>query len=361
MTTINRANLLASVMLVRPALASQSFIPAWTHILFDGGSATTYNDTMSITVSKVLNVDASICVPGELLIKALSSFNAEQVMVQSVNDNELLLTSGRSKLKVPVLPGDDFKLPVVKGTPATVEITDDVLEGIKRCLFSVGTDPTHPAQMGVTLDASADGHALLFSTDNLTISRYVTKSKISLPGGSPIILPTLFCEQVLVFGKTFKEDDLVLEVYPGALVLRVGRVASLLTKTLVDLEPQDFEAVVGKYFDVSGVKKQLSRLPDSFDAAFNRALLVLSNEADKSTKVTPNKDGVVELYSKSALGEAQDDFTVEQRLDCKPFHIDPAMVLRAAKTCGSVAFYPRVMVLGSDDGSFLHLIAHCIG
>lgn len=363
MTTAKRDALLSSMTLVRPALATQSFIPAWTHILLADGFATTYNDTMSIQVRAPLDGLESVCVPGEMFIRALGSFNAETVLLQEHGDAQaLLLTSGRSKLKVPVLPAADFKLPNLKGTPAEVALTDDILVGIKQCLFSVGADPTHPAQMGVTLGVLGDGSrgaAVLYSTDNTAISRYCTTSKIELPGGAPIILPTHFCEQLLVLAKAFPEDDLDLLVYPGAVKVQVGKKASLLTKMMVDLEPLDFESIISKYLDVAEVKKHLSVLPPAFDAAFNRALLVLASETDKATKITPERDGSVSLFSKTALGEAEDDFTLDKKADGKPFHVDPSLVLRAAKTCGSVAFYPRVLVLASDDAKFIHLIAHC--
>lgn len=359
MTTANRDALLSLMMLVRPALATQSFIPAWTHIRFAGGSATTFNDTTSISVKVPVEGLAGVCVPGELFIKTLSSFNAESVLLQD-NDTSLVLTAGRSKMKVPVLGVEDFKMPVLKGKPAEVDLTDDILEGVKQCLFSVGTDPTHPSQMGVTLEAES-GKAVLYSTDNITLSRCSTKSTIKLPGDAPVILPSFFCEQMLTIAKAFPDDDMVLEVYPGALQIRFGKKATLLSKTLVDLEPLDFGAAFGKYLDVANAKKSLSVLPPSFDASFNRALLVLANETDKAARVTVTKGGAVELYAKSQLGESTDDFVVEQAAARKPFHVDPALMLRGAKTCGSVAFYDRVVLLASDDGTFLHLIAHCAG
>ena len=359
MTTANRDALLSLMTLVRPALATQSFIPAWTHIRFADGFATTFNDTASISVKTPLADLDPVCVPGELFIKTLSSFNAESVLLQD-NDTSMVLVAGRSKMKVPVLPVDDFKMPVLKGKPSELDLSDDILEGVRCCLFSVGTDPTHPSQMGVTLDTT-DGRAVLYSTDNITLSRYATKTKLTLPGDAPVILPTFFCEQLLTMSKAYPDDDMVLEVYPGALRVLFGKKATLLTKTLVDTEPLDFGAVFAKYLDVNAAKKTLAVLPPSFDAAFNRALLVLANEADKAARITVGKGGAVELYAKSQLGESTDEFVVAQASVRKPFHVDPALVLRAAKTCGSVAFYDRVMLLASDDATFLHLIAHVAG
>lgn len=295
--------------------------------------------------------------PGELFVKALGSFNNESVMIQSVDDATILLSSGKSKLKVPTLPVDDFKMPQLKGKPYELNLTDSMLDGIKRCLFSVGTDPTHPAQMGVTM-GEVKGFATFYSTDNITISRSASDTKVELPGGMPIILPTFFCEQLLTLAKAYPADDLVLEVYVGALKLKVGKVATLLTKTLVDMEPLDFEDIVSKYLDVNQVKKTggFARIPAALDSAFSRALLVLSAETDKSTTVEVN--GCITISSSSNLGESDDTLDWDGKDKIKPFKVDPGLVLRAAKSSGSVAFYPRVMLLASDDASFIHLIAH---
>lgn len=356
MTTANRDALLKLTALLRPALSTQTFIPALTHILFDDGFATAYNDVTAVVVKSP--VDLEICVPGELFIKALSSFNADEVLIQEgAGTNPLLLTSGRSKLKMPTLPVSAFPLKMPKGEAVVVELTDGILDGIRKCLFSVGADPTHPAQMGVTLDTDG-GYAVLYSTDNFTISRCKTTSKVKLPADSPIILPTFFCDQLLSLAKAFKDDDVDLHVYPGALVATFGKKAKLLTKTVVDLEPLDFPKIIGKHLDVAKVKAVLKPVPTSFDAAWNRALLVLAAEADKATLVSP-QNGRIVLDSKSSLGQADDELEWSGEGNRGDFHVDPTMVVRAAKICGSLAFYDRVMVLASDDASFIHLIAHC--
>lgn len=354
MTTTNRDALLKTANLVRPALSTQSFIPALTHIRFADGFATAYNDVMAIGVKT--DVDLEQCVPGELFIRALSSFNTESIVADTVDDTTLLITAGRSKLKLPVLPVDKFPFEPPKGKPSVVELTDPILQALNRCLFSVGTDPTHPAQMGVTLQVEG-GKAVAYSTDNFTISRAATKSEIKLPGDAPIILPTAFCEQLLAMAKAFPEEDLDLHIYPGALFVKFGKKAWLLTKTVVDLEPLDFEKIVGKHFDLKGLKAELQAIPDTFDSAWNRALLVLSTEADKATKVTLAKESAA-LHSRSEMGEATDTLLL-QGLDPMEFYVDPTLVVRAAKTCGAVAFYKRALVLATDDASFAHLIAHC--
>lgn len=356
MSTTNRANLLRLASLVRPALSNQSFIPALTHIRFTAGQATAFNNVTAVTV-RTPELALEFCIPGEMLIKALNSFAADHVLIQeSRKGSELVLTSGKGKLTIPTLPVKDFPFLSTKEVVPRITVTDDIIKGISLCLFSVGTDPTHPSQMGVTLGAE-DGSAVLHSTDNFTISRYKTTSRTEMPADASVILPRFFCEQLLILAKAFPEEDLDLHIHAGALRVTFGKEATLFTTTIVDLVPLDFTDIIAKYFDVSALKKMLRPLPDTFDSAWSRALLVVASEQDKVTSVDVDEDEML-MVSKSAVGEATDTLPFIGHHSVR-FSIDPTLVARASKLCGSIALYKRVMVLASDDTTFMHLIAHC--
>lgn len=352
----NRESLLKVASLVRPALSNQSYIPALSHIRFAAGFATAYNDVLAIGVKYDTEIDA--CVPGELFIKALGSFNTENVVLQDLDGTALLVTAGRSKLKLPVLPAKDFPFKEPTGRPDVVELTDDILAAIKRCLISVGSDPTRPEQMGVTLQVE-DGKAVTYSTDNFTISRCTTKSKISLPGDAPIILPLEFCEQLLSMSNVYPDEEADLLVYPGGLFAKFGKKAWVMTKTVVDLEPLDFEAALGKAANLKRLGDEMQKMPTTMDSAWNRAMLVLSGVADPATKVTVNKESV-DLLSRSDTGEAEDTLMLEG-LEEMDFYVDPSLVVRGLKHAACIAFYKRALVLASADGAFVHVIAHCAG
>jgi DNA polymerase III sliding clamp (beta) subunit (PCNA family) len=364
--SINRETLLKLVNLLKPAVATQDYIPALKHIKFGGGFASSYNDIAAIQIAlPTKDLDLDLCLPGETLSKSLNSFNAEKVMLQAGADASLVIVSGRSKIKIPILPAKDFPLaiPEAKQKVPVLNITEDILAGIQRCLLSVGNDPTHPATMGVTLDAEA-GKAVLFSTDNTTISRYATKSKVELPGDAPVILPAFFCEQLVSLSKAFPKVEVEVELHAGALVAYFfdegdAEVAVLFQKTLVDLEPLDFPAIMSKHIKSKKVSDLIDPIPDAFDAAFTRALLILSNEVDKATKITCTSEAI-KLLSTSSVGEASDSITFDAGdSPSEPFHIDPTLVTRACKVCTHLGFFNRVLVMGNKDASFLHLIAHC--
>lgn len=353
---INRTQLLNVVNLVRPALSSQQFIPALSHIRFADGRATTFNDVAALEVEADFGLN--VCIPGDLLARSLSSFSAEEVLFQKdkATDN-VVVSSGRSRLTMPTLPVKDFPFDLPNSNEGTeLSITDDILDGIKACLVAVGNDATHPAQMGVTLDTTEAGKAVLYSTDNYTLSAYYTPSKVKLPGGTPIILPSFFCEQLLALAKQFPKEDLALVVHLGAVVVEVGRVASLFTKTLVDVSPMDYAGVISKYLDVDTVQKKLEPIPVGFDSAINRALLVLGNETDKVSTLSVDGSGI-QMHTSGPNGEVEDQLEFDGP-KTKEFHVDPGMVSRGLKSTTHLAMFPKVLVLADKTGDFMHLVAH---
>jgi DNA polymerase III sliding clamp (beta) subunit (PCNA family) len=354
---IQRESLLKIASLVRPALAKTNYIPTLQHIRFDGKFATAFNDISAISVRA--DVELERCLPGETLIKALGSFNAKEVSVQQ-NDAEVVLKSGRSRMKLPTLPTKDFPLQWPDDDGDDIDLEPAIVKGIERCLINVGNDPTHPECMGVTLD-SDEGVAVLFSTDNFTISRYTSKSKVKLPGGAPVILPTFFCEQLVALAKMYNEEGITLTIRGGSLMATFGKQAKLLTRTLVDKEPLDFPSMFGK--QLKGLKEvtDAPTIPDSFDSALQRALLILEPEVDKVTTV-----GIVEggftMHSTSNMGDADDKMSCEDDVSFgapEELHVDPTLVARAAKVCTRIGFLKGSMVLADKDAQFVHLVAYC--
>jgi DNA polymerase III sliding clamp (beta) subunit (PCNA family) len=350
-TTFDRGTLLRLCTQVRPALATADYIPALTHICFDGEYATAYNDISAISVACVPGFKA--LVPGELLIKALQSFKGEQVAL-TLGD-KLLVQCGRSKVNLPVLPVSKFPFKLPAAGDIEVELTNEVTWGVDRCLIAVGTDGRQPARMGVTLEASRTGKAALFSTDGVTISKASTNAPIVLPGGTPLILPTFFCEQLVALAKAYVEVPRpLLELQPGALVASFGDKAIMCTKCPVDIEPLDFLQVISKHVDLD--KIEYTALSESWTEVIGRSLLVQSNAIVKRIKISRVTKDSVMVSSTSAMGESEDiiDWTGP---DFNPLMIDPTLMARALKQTNSVHFGKMVTVFANADRTFIHVVA----
>lgn len=359
-STASREALLKAASQVRPAIASQAYVPSLTHIRFSAGWLTAYNDVTAIAVKGPdLEEDLECCLPGDMLIKVLNGFTTSEVALQeNVKEGSMLVSSGRSKLKLHTLPIKDFPFEWPDGNSTKINLDDQILKGIERCLISVGSDPTHPAQMGVTLATDDDGCAVLYSTDNFTISRFAAKTEIKLPADTPIILPTFFCEQLVLLAKQY-DEDVKLFIFPGCVQAVIGKSAQVFTKMVDDIEPIDFEKMITRYFKVASIKKMQQRIPDGFEPALNRALLILSNNADKVTKVTATEEAL-KFSTSSDLGDANDSLVFDgSDSPAEPFYMDPGLVARASKVCSFITLMDKVLAMSNEDASFVHMIAHC--
>ena len=357
---LDRKTLTNIAAMVRPALATANYIDSLTHVLFDGEQAMAYNDVAAIIVKADFGFEG--CLPGELLIKALASFSSEKVVFESMDDGSTMVRSGRSKLKLPTLPVSNFPKPKFSANKATpIELDASIVKGIQMCLMNVGNDPTHPSQMGVTLDVDDKGRAVLFSTDNTTISRYQTKVDITLPGDTPVILPTFFCQQLVGLWSTFREEGSMLLLGTDFVAVEFGKKKAIVfSKVMPELEALDFAKQIDRAVSLPSVAKTVVPIPNSWEACWQRAMLVLDGEPDKTTEVKANGDQV-KLYSTSPRGEADDQFGAEGMADMLDgtVLVDPSLVLRASKYVGKAAFTKKVTLLTDEDSTFIHMIAHC--
>lgn len=350
--TVSRSSLSEAVSLVKAALSNQPFVPALSHLVFDGASVTAYNDISAISVRT--EVDLECCVPGELLIKTLSSLGGSEVVLTH-SEEALVVACGRAKVKLPTLPLDVFPFSMPEFEGKGLLLNSSILQGIAACLPGSGNDPTHPAQMGVTM-SPVDDLIGLYSTDNFTISRYLANSTISIPGDVPIILPMFFCQQLLSLSKAYQNQVVRLMVRPDFLLAEVGDHVSLYTKVAVQVEPLDFERVLSKHLgSEDDLEDALREIPDGFDAAIDRALMVVSSDIDKATTITLAK-GKMKLDTSSGTAEASDSFAYKSDFE-EEVHVDPTFIARSLKIGTRMAILEDSLII-TDGGSFLHLISY---
>lgn len=356
--TLDRAELLRVCMLVRPALATGDYVPAYQQIEFKKGYATTYNDVTALSVR--CKVSFERCVPGDLLARTIGSFSTKEISaVFDEAKNALVLSSGRSKIKLPTMPVSAFPFQLPTDEAPSLGMPKGVLTAIEQCLRFVGKDEAHPARMGVTLqdDSAKQFDGFAYSTDGVTITRARCIGEVTLPADVPVILPTFFCEQMVKLHEATKIEP-VLYFLSGALLAEFNDEATVYSKTLVDIEPLEFDRIVAKLGTPSTFLSLSIEIPDALDGAIERSLLVLAAETKKTLHITIN-DGEMLLDSSASGGESGDAMVVDKGLtaDCK---VNPALLARALKFSTRIAFVKKAVVLMNDDASFLHIISHVV-
>lgn len=354
--------LLGALELASPALSRKDFYPILTNFCFKKDRVLAYNDRNAIVVT--IDTDLECCLPGALLMKLLASLSSKTALF-TFGENEVNITSGRSKLKLPYLPIKDFEFdyPAGGGTAdpelheavlATFSIDADFIKGIRMCLVSSGNDPTHPAQMGITLESNGK-FGTLFSTDNFSISRYdLAAFKDQLPGGAPVILPTFFCQQLLELEKSFPEEEILVHLIDGAVMAEFGDKVYLFSKLVVDTSPMDFEKMIQKYVSDNDLERVV-KFPDTFKEAVSRSMILLQNEQDKAAKISCDGQEVT-LYTRTSNGTARDQMNFAGSLPQKEMSIDIELLSRVIDLAPRLYLTDDVLVLSDGDG-FTHLIS----
>lgn len=360
----SRADVMHSLLMAKPALGKGNFVPVLGHFCFDGEHVTAYDDSIAIQVP--LRTPFSCAVPGELMLKLLGTMVADDMDMEVV-EHAVRVTCGRSTMKLPLLPDTAFLFSVDvlkrKRVLGALPVNGALVDGLTKCLLAVGNDPTHPAQMGVTVCWEKD-NLFLYSTDNVTMSEFWFTSDAHPDGAGAFlseggaILPAEFCRQLVSLQSSIQAEG-VLEFTAETVIAHFPSAEGVLLfgKLIVVEKPLDFPAVFHRM--MPNEKSKHFNIPAGWDAVFMRAAAVV-NPANPITTVSC-EEGTITVESKSPMGETVDVMELEDvKVTCRPFNIDPQHIIRASKLCGLLMFQPKALVLQDAANSFTHLISHCV-
>ena len=306
---MKRADLLADLELVSPALAKNDLVPVLKHLCFTGDNLVAYNDQIGVSVP--LKTEFVGAIPGKLLMDLLGASRAKEVEFIDKNA-EIEIKAASSRFKLPVMSEDSFvfDMPKSKDKPLPVPLVQ-FAQAIEGCLRSVSTDQSVADQQGITLIVDND-ELSLFSTNNATISTNTLKLTAKPSFKDRIILPALFCEQVVkLAGKNCK-----LEVHNDYALLSTPKGVCCFGRFLNSHKPIDFQEVVDS--SLKGVAKQLRPIPSKLRLMVERAMIITQTEKVLTTITV--KDGIMHFESKG-LGEVIDSVQVDQ--DDAELALDP--------------------------------------
>ena len=347
---MKRSELLSVLNTIKPGLTTYDFIPILSCFCFDNDTITAYNDLIAMSVKCDTGIEGGVS--GSVLLSLLSKSAAKNLEVVSADKNKLVGKLGRTKLSLPMLPKEDFlfELPDEKRL-VSFSLTKDFHNGIKMCMPSINTDPTHTEQMGISVDIT-DKRTHICSTDNITVSRYKLKKTIKSKKSRQFILPKPFCEQLLKFSAD-SDSPIKLSIYKTFAVVDFEDGGFLFTKLYTSPTALDYSSI----FDThkKSIKGCTDAAPKTLKACTERSLILLSKELDKITTVVVTSENVT-MKTDTALGKAVDRFKMSNTVsDELTYSINPELVLRYLGLCTHMSFSDDVVVLTGDR--FVHLIS----
>jgi len=329
---MNRAELVKTLELVKPALAVTNMIPIFQCFTFTGRFVSAYNDTIAILGPA--DTEESFGIHGNTLLGLLSNSQAETLSL-SLEHDTAILKLGKTVSKLPFQPEENFLFKEPNDDwEFKIQITESFIEALKLCLKTVSSDTTQAALLGITLE-----NDLMYSCNGDCLTRVKLKNKVK----SRVLMQTAFCEAVVKLWSSLTMTGGFLRfntewVYAdlGAWVV-YGRILEI-------SEPIDFVRLIK-----STIKDKLPPcypFPDGFSEALSRARVLADPESQK-TIVTITK-GKMTLVTETHMGEIKDDFKLEGHLDVVA-NINASHLQKALDSCIGMAFLEKCVVLEAPD------------
>lgn len=310
---MHRQKLLDTLMMIRPALASNDLVPILTHAWFEGGRVLACND--AIAISAPCEVGFTGAVPGATLLSVLQASRSKEVEFIP-GEQEVQVRAGGARLKLPLLPIEKFPFDMPEPAKAaeTLPVSSaEFVTAIESCLRSVSKDTSVADQLGVTV-VPGKKNLLLYATNGVTISYVpvVFKGKVDWSLTQRVVLPTLFCEQLVRLGRQDKSAKLVV-AGDYALLSTAGGVH--LYGKLVEIEhPLDFTEQIREVMPEDEAQRAVG-VPAGLARVVERALIIADPTGERVCTQITVKDGVASFVTKSGRGEMRDKLKLEGHPD----------------------------------------------
>lgn len=347
---VNRSSFAKAVGSVKNAiLPNQDYMKVLSHYGICNGMVFGYNDTMLLaTPMPELKKAPKMALP-DILLPLVSKMTGKALKLNnSSGDGKVLITSGRSRATLAYLDGESFIFTPDNAklkAKLVIPITKNIVDGIILCLKNINEDPTMSHQMGITLSVDASTLLSLYSTDNATVSRFITKLDKPTNGkGLRVILPKPFCTEVAKNG----EGELRLSATAALYKNDNGFLA--FTKLIEEKEKPNFKGL----FTDSGKEKRI-QTSGALANATARAALLMGADTPKSIEICC-KNGYLEMKGASALGKIHERVKLTMKMAAPPNFVDVTNISRALTMCNHLHFRDDCLVFTTEDRCFTHLV-----
>lgn len=332
---MNRKKLITTLELVKPALADDGLVPVFTNYCFDGGKVFGYKDSLGIVAP--CEVTDSFGLQGRHLFDLLKAASAKDVEF-SLDGETVTVVSGRSKMKMPATPRDDFifEEPEDQKWDFILDIDDNLLTGMALCLVTSSNDFTMPAFNGLTFKGGKS--VKVYSCDGDSLSRFSLGGKTDEPLTHTV--SNEFCEAVLkICEKTGYKNG---QVYINGdwAVAELGNDYRIYGRIIQNDEPLDFEAQIKRV--VKGAPEYVA-VPDGLKAALSRARVV--GDLDGTPTVLSAAGGKLRLKTVTHYGEVADRVKLGGKHPDVTAKVSARLVSRAIEKCD-------LMAIGSEATSY---------
>lgn len=314
---------------VAPALASREYIPILACLCFTPKTVTAYDDIVALSTPLASGLKGGI--KGEVLLKWLGECRAPEIEIEQT-DAEVKCKSGRSKITLSTLPPDDFVFEWPAEAGVELPLNESLVDAIKKCMVSMGNDPSQPWQSGITV-AFEKKRVKLYSTNNM--AAFMTAMDFVVPKALRklvLLMPPRFCQ--LLVSLAGKEEAKVLVLNKEWVEAKFASGLRLFGKASKEASLEEY----GRIFNEPLTKKAdklLVDVPKKLSGALARNLTVFNGGGDKFSRMVIT-DGKLKVSSTGA-GEVTDKVSIPGHPDCE-VELSPEVLSSALDHSKQVCF-----------------------
>jgi DNA polymerase-3 subunit beta len=306
---------------VSRAVARRSTLPVLSNVLLAADEANLRITATNLEIALSVSFPAEVADPGQLSVRAdvftefIGSLPKQDVILSgTTGSNDLRVTCGTSKARIPGIPAEDFpSLPRIGDQPPTATVpVEGLREAISQVVFAAATDDSRPVLAGVLLEFRGT-ELTLAAADGFRLS--VRSLALQQPAATDlaIIVPArALGELARVLGDGEETVQLLVTPNRSQLLARSGRLEFL--SRLIDGTFPEFRQIIPKQW-----RTRVTVDRESFLAAARRAkIFAQSNNEVVKLHIAPG-DSELDPGSLTVSAQAADAGDTE---DILPARVD---------------------------------------
>lgn len=311
--TCTKENFLQGVQAVAPITGKQVHLPILNNILILAETTglkvigTNLELWLIATVRGLVEVSGSFTIPAKTLSEFISLLPAESRIDCELIENELVLKSGKQRVKIKGTPANDFPVtPAVQVTTEMIFPSNKLKQALARVLVSVSHSDVRPEFQGVLVFTESEDElrATFASTDSYRLTEVKSEILKSIDQPIRIIIPQRAAHEIqrLIGGIS---DPVKINIGDGQLACLVGDVQII--SRLVDKSYPDYRQIIPKTWNTE-VKISAEELTKTIRAA---SLFATQGVNAVSLEVKPSNEIAIVASASSQTGEHSAEISID--------------------------------------------------
>lgn len=197
--------------------------------------------------------EGSVTIPFRKLYDILGSIDEKEDVILSVDDDRIILTSGKTEVKIATLPVSDYPaIPSINEKQSFKVNAYDILYMIEKTIFSVSNDDKNTVLNGLLWKKEKNSFTVV-STDGRRLSIVCRDLKDGVYKDFKVVIPSRILDEISHFIKSNcdEKDDVVIDISSNQIGFRIKDTDFV--SRFIDGNFPAYESVIPKSFESSAI------------------------------------------------------------------------------------------------------------